>query len=520
MNKYFKVLVVVFFAFFSVQGFSISPENKDRLKAEWEATQGEFLHFVSTSDVLKMILVKNDFVSKTEILETLFSQSEYPKISELEFDTAFVSARLRAALYLSNTYRADYIEGISALILTFEKLLSEGETSVGASQIQLASSKFKDLIEGSIRAKEQEQAKIRGQIRNLTGRESAREKKRGQLKIAALELEIGKLKKQIQNEETGSKNSIQGINEKFSKKIKDHNLALAQSRARLTEIREAGNQALINPRTKPDPISFLELGDANRMDLGKSYPKIYADLVSGLFTELEDLAEIPSSELERYLVLIKKNIPEDNELNRERIDLTRKVIGLTPNQAHAFRNFLLTLIEVYELEQKRRSLSAHLEESLKPLPVDEVTLIPVSEVEAAPPIQVIQALPALVDSFVIPRTKATQPVKAQETPFVPVWTLDLKITSNKVSQTLDLSDHEKTLFEELKVRLQTTGPKIKAEAGSGFRNCGALGKRVYHCHLGSSSRVAVWSAKPAEKKIILLYLGEHPNTYKTILRRF
>lgn len=82
------------------------------------------------------------------------------------------------------------------------------------------------------------------------------------------------------------------------------------------------------------------------------------------------------------------------------------------------------------------------------------------------------------------------------------------------------SDQEQEKINRLVEYLQTKFSISKEnEINNGWSNFSSLSKNDYHCHLGSSNRVVVWKVLHKENKIIVYYLGGHPNNYKSITKK-
>ena len=76
------------------------------------------------------------------------------------------------------------------------------------------------------------------------------------------------------------------------------------------------------------------------------------------------------------------------------------------------------------------------------------------------------------------------------------------------------------MIDELIDYLANHGPILRRgdDLSKRFRNFSPLSRTDFHCHLGDSNEVVVWKADKESKTITIYYLGNHPTTYKSIVR--
>lgn len=132
--------------------------------------------------------------------------------------------------------------------------------------------------------------------------------------------------------------------------------------------------------------------------------------------------------------------------------------------------------------------------------------------------------PKLAQSALKPKNdkpKDKPKVIASKQPIISTWRISM---TNKIKKNLDseLDNRQRMEFNDLAGYLRHHGPKIHSQdlLVGRFRNYGALAKDLYHCHLGTSQKVAVWKADEKAKQIIFYYVGKHPgDQYKQIKSR-
>lgn len=87
---------------------------------------------------------------------------------------------------------------------------------------------------------------------------------------------------------------------------------------------------------------------------------------------------------------------------------------------------------------------------------------------------------------------------------------------------LDMKDriYQGSMVDELAAYMSVHGPYIKRDRDSDrrWRNFDSLGKNVFHCHLGTSNTVVAWNVDKDLNRIHIFFLGDHPSTYKRILK--
>jgi hypothetical protein len=178
--------------------------------------------------------------------------------------------------------------------------------------------------------------------------------------------------------------------------------------------------------------------------------------------------------------------------------------GITGKHIEHFQNLIKEIWMIFEYEKIRRGIK---KETILEIHSTINTICSVAEI--------------YMNQMINIRKNASQFVKLLEESIVTQenfkkWEV---LVHKRVSESVS-NDKEQEKLNDLKKHLQTKYSISKEEEiANGWSNFSSLSKNDYHCHLGNSNRVVVWKVLNKEHKIIIYYLGAHPNNYRTITKK-
>lgn len=196
---------------------------------------------------------------------------------------------------------------------------------------------------------------------------------------------------------------------------------------------------------------------------------------------------------------------EDEKLNQEylfAIDFKNVIVfqlesatlfvdGISNNHIVAITEYLKDIINLFMLERLRRNILSKFEQSTLNRENNDFTsssLNKNSDFEDAPD-------------------------TASATP----WTVEIRKHAQKEARANDSEESVNDLIAEI----THYGPRLRkaTKIEKGWRNFSQLSHVDFHCHVGDSNKVVVWRVvDEALKKVIIYYVGSHPETYKRVLK--
>lgn len=169
--------------------------------------------------------------------------------------------------------------------------------------------------------------------------------------------------------------------------------------------------------------------------------------------------------------------------------------GLTKEHALHFQKLLEQIYLLHELEQSRRLL--------KISPPKSPHIIKTNSASANEIIIIEQ----------IEEEISKEETKLEE------WSVTLRNQVIKYAAKNNMDEEISALVNHLKI----FGPYLHKQniVNDHWRNFSALTDKDFHCHLGHSNNVVVWRVIDNQdvKEIVIYYMGNHPSTYKRIIKR-